>query len=212
MPTREPGKHPATRTFQAIRIRVNNELEEIEAALNGTLTALAPAGRLCAISFHSLEDAIVKGFIQKHSKEDPIYAGLPQVPVHARPKLKRIGRAVHATPAEDCGECAIAQRHHAGGGEVVLMHSLSRWSMPFLWCLLLASAVAVVWSTHETRSLFIQLQSLHADRDALDIEWGQLKIEQSAWASHGRVEQTARAGLKMVIPRPEDVRLVKPDA
>lgn len=100
VPTREPGKHPATRTFQAIRIRVNNELEEIEAALDGTLIALAPAARLCAISFHSLEDAIVKGFIQKHSKEDPIYAGLPQVPAHARPKLKRIGRAVHATPAE----------------------------------------------------------------------------------------------------------------
>lgn len=100
VPTREPGKHPATRTFQAIRIRINNELEEIEAALDGTLTALAPGGRICAISFHSLEDAIVKGFIQKQSKEDPVYAGLPVVPEHARPKLRRIGRAVHATPAE----------------------------------------------------------------------------------------------------------------
>lgn len=92
------------------------------------------------------------------------------------------------------------------------MNGFSRWSMPLLWCLLLVSAVGVVWTTHETRSLFIQLQSLHASRDALDIEWGQLKIEQSAWASHGRVEQTARAGLKMIIPRPEDVRLVKPEA
>ncbi len=92
------------------------------------------------------------------------------------------------------------------------MTGLARWSMPLLWCVLLASAVGVVWSTHETRSLFIQLQTLHTDRDALDIEWGQLKIEQSAWASHGRVEQTARSGLKMIIPRPEDVRLVKPDA
>jgi 16S rRNA (cytosine1402-N4)-methyltransferase len=100
VPTREPGKHPATRTFQAIRIRVNNELQEIETALDGTLTALAPAGRLCAISFHSLEDAIVKRFIQKHCNEDPIYAGLPEVPAHARPKLRRIGRAVHASPAE----------------------------------------------------------------------------------------------------------------
>jgi cell division protein FtsL len=90
--------------------------------------------------------------------------------------------------------------------------SLERWSMPLLWVALLASAVGVVWSTHETRSLFIQLQNLHSDRDALDIEWGQLKIEQSAWASHARVEQTARSGLKMIIPRPEDVRLVKPDA
>jgi len=92
------------------------------------------------------------------------------------------------------------------------MNRFIRWSMPFLWMLLLASAVAVVWSTHETRSLFIRLQGLNSERDKLDIEWGQLKIEQSAWATHGRVEQTARAGLKMIIPRPEDVRLVKPEA
>ena len=90
------------------------------------------------------------------------------------------------------------------------MSGLDRWSMPLLWCLLLVSAVSVVWSRHETRSLFIELQGLHSRRDGLDIEWGQLKIEQSAWATHGRVEQTARAGLKMVIPKAEDVRLVQP--
>jgi cell division protein FtsL len=92
------------------------------------------------------------------------------------------------------------------------MSLLTRLSMPVLWCLLLVSGVSVVWSRHETRSLFIQLQSLHAQRDGLDIEWGQLKIEQSAWATHGRVEQTARTGLKMVIPRPEEVRLVNASA
>jgi 16S rRNA (cytosine1402-N4)-methyltransferase len=100
VPTREPGKHPATRTFQAIRIHVNDELAEIRAALDASLSALAPGGRLCAISFHSLEDGIVKGFMQKHSQEDPVYAGLPEVPAHARPKLKRIGRAVHPSAAE----------------------------------------------------------------------------------------------------------------
>ena len=67
-----------------------------------------------------------------------------------------------------------------------------------------------MWSRHETRSLFIQLQGLHSQRDALDIEWGQLKIEQSAWSTHGRVEQTARTSLKMVIPKPDEVRLVQP--
>jgi cell division protein FtsL len=67
----------------------------------------------------------------------------------------------------------------------------------------------VVWSKHETRSLFIELQGLNKQRDALDIEWGQLKIEQSAWATHGRVEQTARADLKMVIPKPDEVQLVQ---
>jgi cell division protein FtsL len=90
------------------------------------------------------------------------------------------------------------------------MSVLSRWSMPLLWALLLVSSIAVVWTRHETRSLFIQLQGLNAQRDALDIEWGQLKIEQSAWATHGRVEQTARADLKMVIPKAEEVQLVQP--
>jgi 16S rRNA (cytosine1402-N4)-methyltransferase len=100
VPTREPGKHPATRTFQALRIHVNQELAEIEAGLRGALAALAPGGRLCAISFHSLEDAIVKRFIQKHAQEDPIYAGLPDVPAHAQPTLRKIGRAVHPSAAE----------------------------------------------------------------------------------------------------------------
>jgi 16S rRNA (cytosine1402-N4)-methyltransferase len=99
IPKWEPGKHPATRTFQAIRIQVNQEFEEIRAALAGSLAVLAPAGRLCVISFHSLEDNIVKRFMQQHSQEDPVYAGLPDVPAHARPKLKRIGKAIH--PGEE---------------------------------------------------------------------------------------------------------------
>ena len=74
------------------------------------------------------------------------------------------------------------------------------------------SAIAVVSTKHEARSLFIQLQGLNGERDALEIEWGQLKLEQSAWATHGRVEQTARVGLRMVIPRPDEVRIVKPIA
>lgn len=103
VPMREPGKHPATRTFQAIRIHVNDELAEIQSALEGSLSALAPQGRLCVISFHSLEDAIVKRFMQKHSQEDPIYAGLPQIPEHARPKLRRIGRTLHPSAEEIAG-------------------------------------------------------------------------------------------------------------
>lgn len=90
------------------------------------------------------------------------------------------------------------------------MSLVGRGAMALLWAALLVSAVAVVWSRHETRSLFIQLQGLHAERDRLEIEWGQYKIEQSAWSTHGRVEQTARSSLKMVIPRPEEVQLIKP--
>lgn len=75
---------------------------------------------------------------------------------------------------------------------------------------LVATAIGVVSAKHAARSLFIQLQGLNGERDALEIEWGQLKLEQSAWATHGRVEQTARVDLRMVIPRPNDVRIVKP--
>ena len=67
--TREPGKDPATRTFQAFRIFINAELEELQQALDGCLKVLQPGGRLVVISFHSLEDRIVKQFMAKHSKE-----------------------------------------------------------------------------------------------------------------------------------------------
>ena len=67
--TREPGQNPATRTFQALRIFINAELEELEQALTACLNVLRPGGRLVVISFHSLEDRIVKQFIARHSKE-----------------------------------------------------------------------------------------------------------------------------------------------
>ena len=68
--TREPGQNPATRTFQALRIFINAELEELQQALEASLHVLAPGGRLVVISFHSLEDRIVKQFIAKHSRDE----------------------------------------------------------------------------------------------------------------------------------------------
>jgi 16S rRNA (cytosine1402-N4)-methyltransferase len=100
VPTREPGKHPATRTFQALRMRVNDELGALEAALPQARDLLAPRGRLCVISFHSLEDRAVKRFMRRESQGDPVYAGLPDIPAHARPKLRVVGRAVHPGEAE----------------------------------------------------------------------------------------------------------------
>jgi 16S rRNA (cytosine1402-N4)-methyltransferase len=100
VPSREPGKHPATRTFQAIRMHVNRELDELEAALPQAVRLLAPGGRLAVISFHSLEDRAVKRCIQREERGDPVYAGLPVIPPEARPRLRRSGRAVRATAAE----------------------------------------------------------------------------------------------------------------
>ncbi|MDR3433600.1 MAG: 16S rRNA (cytosine(1402)-N(4))-methyltransferase RsmH [Rouxiella aceris] len=76
-PFREKHKHPATRSFQAIRIYINSELEEIERALDGAHEVLAADGRLSVISFHSLEDRIVKRFIRQHSRGPQVPSGIP---------------------------------------------------------------------------------------------------------------------------------------
>jgi 16S rRNA (cytosine1402-N4)-methyltransferase len=98
--TREPGRNPATRTFQALRMHVNDELGQLRRGLEGALATLAVGGRLAVISFHSLEDRAVKQFIQKHSTVDPVYAGLPVIPASAEPVLRRIGSKTRAGEAE----------------------------------------------------------------------------------------------------------------
>jgi 16S rRNA (cytosine1402-N4)-methyltransferase len=88
--TREPGQNPATRTFQALRIFINAELEELQQALEASLHVLRPGGRLVVISFHSLEDRIVKQFIATHSR-DEFDRRAPFAPPKAM-KLKALGR------------------------------------------------------------------------------------------------------------------------
>jgi len=98
---RKPGgKHPATKTFQAIRTYINRELEAIEQALGQAIDAMRPGGRLVVISFHSLEDRIVKRFMRDNSRIDPALSRLPQVPESALPRLRLPARAVRAGERE----------------------------------------------------------------------------------------------------------------
>ena len=92
--------HPATKTFQAIRIAINGELEQLEAALRASLNVLRKGGRLCIISFHSLEDRIVKRFMRDQSREPEQYRGMPDIPAEFRPALALVGKPVTATEAE----------------------------------------------------------------------------------------------------------------
>jgi 16S rRNA (cytosine1402-N4)-methyltransferase len=100
VPRRGKGKHPATKTFQAVRIFINNELGELQAFLDVALKVLAAGGRLCVISFHSLEDRLVKRFLRDHSRVDPALASLPVVPASAEPVMRLVGKAVYPSEAE----------------------------------------------------------------------------------------------------------------
>lgn len=121
VPKREPGKHPATRTFRAIRMHINRELEELRAALPQAVQLLASGGRLAVLSFHSLEDRVVKRFMQGAHKGDPFPPDLPVPASQLRPLLKTVGRAqkpqaeeVRANPRARSAVLRVAERI-AGG-------------------------------------------------------------------------------------------------
>lgn len=99
--TREPGQHPATRTFQALRIFINQELEELSRVLPACVARLAPAGRLVVISFHSLEDRIVKRFMRDESRPPVLPRRLPlRAADLPSPRLLLVGKAVRPGEAE----------------------------------------------------------------------------------------------------------------
>ncbi len=73
----------------------------------------------------------------------------------------------------------------------------------------MASAIGVIYSKHQTRKLFVNMQKLNKQIDELDIEWGQLQLEQSAWSAHGRIEKIARKKLKMTLPKANEIIYLK---
>ncbi|MFK4703716.1 16S rRNA (cytosine1402-N4)-methyltransferase [Roseateles asaccharophilus] len=115
--TREPGQDPATRTFQALRIHVNGELAQLEQGLNAALRLLAPGGRLSVISFHSLEDRVVKQFIASHSKAEvdrrAPFAPPPPLALKALGRVKPSETEVRANPRSRSAVLRIAERTDA---------------------------------------------------------------------------------------------------
>lgn len=100
VPKREAGKNPATRSFQAIRIKVNQELEDLEACLSAGFKQLNKGGRFAVISFHSLEDRMVKHFLREHSTPPRLPKGLPVQASDITPPLRLVGKALRPSEAE----------------------------------------------------------------------------------------------------------------
>ena len=89
----------------------------------------------------------------------------------------------------------------------------SKFALVMLWVLLLVSAVTVVWSKQQSRNQFVALQRLQKERDQLDTEWGQLRLEQSTWVTYGRIEKVSHDELHMSVPDlsdPNKVHLIEP--
>jgi cell division protein FtsL len=83
-------------------------------------------------------------------------------------------------------------------------------AVPVLWLAALGSAAGAIWCKHRSREIFVELESLNARRDNLEIEWGQLQLEQSAWATHAFVERVASTKLRMATPPPKEIEIVSP--
>ncbi|HTD10660.1 MAG TPA: cell division protein FtsL [Steroidobacteraceae bacterium] len=83
-------------------------------------------------------------------------------------------------------------------------------AVPVLWLAALGSAAGAIWCKHRSREIFVELETLNARRDNLEIEWGQLQLEQSAWSTHAFVERVASTKLRMATPPPKEIEIISP--
>jgi 16S rRNA (cytosine1402-N4)-methyltransferase len=172
--TREKGKDPATRTFQAVRIFINKELEDLEAGLSAAYDLLAPGSRMSVISFHSLEDRMVKQFLASKANVEQ----LPAVrPGSRRQSARPLGGAARGRTA---GSSFVS-----GKLNVVLT------------TLLVGCALSVVNARYQRNHLVNDLEKLASQQRQLDIDWAQLQLDQSTLGKNERIEQIARTELNM---------------
>jgi cell division protein FtsL len=87
---------------------------------------------------------------------------------------------------------------------------LLAFALPVLWLAALGSAAGAIYAKHHARELFVELEKLNRERDRLEVEWGQLQLEQSAWSTHAFVENVAATRLKMSLPAPATIEVVSP--
>ncbi len=202
---KEKGKHPATRSFQAIRIRINRELDNIQTVLDDLFHILKVGGRLLVISFHSLEDRIIKQFIRRESTPPRIPKGLPlrQAGITAQVRLRAIGKAIKAG-LQELADNPRAQRGAQNRRTSRLMRRVY-WLM-LLVVLVTGSALTVVYVKHESRVLFAELRQVQKLQDEEMIHWGRLQLQNSTLLTQANVETMARKKLGMVLP--DNVQIV----
>jgi 16S rRNA (cytosine1402-N4)-methyltransferase len=203
--TREPGKDAATRTFQALRIHINQELEQLTLVLPQAMTVLKPGGRLVVISFHSLEDRIVKRFMRDGAAPDQLLS--TKLPLRAvdlpQPELRLVGKPlkaseeeVAANPRARSAVMRVAEKLAGRRPEMVRLNLL-------LLLVVMLCSLGVVTSQHKARQLFQELDVQHERTRQLEVEFGQLQLELSTWGTAPRIEKIAVEKLGMRTPDAE---------
>jgi cell division protein FtsL len=188
--TREPGQNPATRTFQAFRIFINAELEELQQALKAALSVLQSGGRLVVISFHSLEDRIVKQFMAANAR--PVFDRRAPFATPQPMLLKVLGRSrpgdaeVAANPRARSAIMRVAERTSHWGA------SMTRFNLVLLLGVVL-SALYLVNVQYDSRRLYSALDRARSEARKLAIENESLQVEKRAQATSARVEALAKS-------------------